>query len=250
MSRSKWPTYAFIAIAFFLSATAYARTTSAPSLSDRNAAALIESWFAGSGWTESLPVGVMIVARGTSPCAGSGFSRGRISESEYKNVLAWAAVGLIKLSVTDIGVNRISPTRAINAGCAPHAVKRIVVTPTAAGVALDRHTPVMGVRDARVLYARTYTAEVSKVVDNYELRQNTDIYRIVKCLVRFHYSSIGRALARVQFGRELDSQRQIVLVKFDSFGRRWNLVTSDASATTSEFKTQKVADFLLQHGSL
>ena len=250
MSRSEWGTCAFIAIALLLGATTYARATSAPPLSDRNAAALIESWFAGSGWTESLATGTMVVTRETSACAGNGISRGSISESEYKNALAWAAVGLVKLSVTAIPVNRTPLAQAISTGCAPHAVKRVRVTPTAAGVALDKHTPVIGLRDARVLYARTYTAEVSKVVDNYEFRQNTDIYRVVKCLVHFRYSSIGRALARMEFGRVLESQKQIVLLKFDSFGQRWNLVTSDAAAIDSDFKTQKVADFLLQHGSL
>jgi hypothetical protein len=91
---------------------------------------------------------------------------------------------------------------------------------------------------------------MSKIVDNSELTQNTDVYRIVKCIVHFHYTGIGRALTRLKLGYVLENQKQIVLLKYDPFDRRWNLVTSDAAPVGRDFNTQRVADYLLQHGSL
>jgi hypothetical protein len=250
MSGSARRNSAIIAIVILLSTTPYVRAGSPPPLSDRDAASLIESWFAGSGWTESLPTGTLIVMRENPACADKDFEHGRISEAEYKSVLAWAAAGLIKLKVSDIAARQPSFAQPISTECAPLAVKHVVVTPTAEGLALDGRTPVTGVRDARFLYARTYTAEVSKIVDNTEFVQNVDVYGIVKCIVRFHYSSIGRALTRMKLGHVVENQKEIVLLKYDSFDKRWNLVTSDAAASDSDFKTQRVADYLLQHGSL
>jgi hypothetical protein len=241
---------AIIASAFLLAATSYAHAISVPALSDRDAAGLIESWFAGSGWTESLRTGTLVVTREAPACVGNDFEHGRISEVEYRSVLAWAAAGLIRLKVSNIASSRPSFAQPISTECAPLAIKRITVTPTTAGLALDGRTPVMGMRDARFLYARSYTAEVSKIVDNSELEQNTDTYRIIKCIVRFHYSGIGRMLTRLKLGHVLENQKQILLLKYDPFDKRWNLVTSDAAALGSDFRTQKVADYLLQHGSL
>ena len=241
---------AIIATVFLLSGTAYARASSPSPLSNRDAAGLVESWFAGSGWTESLRTGPLVVTREASACAGNDFDHGRISEAEYKSVIAWAALGLIKVSVSGIAARLPFFALPISTECASLALKRIVVTPTAAGLALDERTPVMGTRDARFLYVKTYTAAVSSVVDNSELVQNADVYRIVKCVVRFHYSSIGRSLTRLKLGHVPESQKQIVLLKYDPFDKRWDLITSDAAAYDSDFKTQRVADYLLQHGSL
>jgi hypothetical protein len=83
-------TCAIVAVAILLSATSYARAASPP-LSDLDAASLIESWFAGSGWTESVRTGTLVVTRESPACAGNEFEHGRISEAEFKSVLAWAA---------------------------------------------------------------------------------------------------------------------------------------------------------------
>lgn len=250
MSGSARWVRAMVAFALFFSATAYARAASAPLLSDRDATTLIESWFSGAGWTESVRTGTLVVTRETPACPGDDFERGRISEAEYKTVLAWGALGLVKLSIIAMPARPTGIAQAISTRCEPFALKRIVVTPEAAGLALDEQTPVKGIRDARFLYARTYTAEVSAIVENIEFRQNIDTYRIVKCLVRFHYSGIGRALTRLAFGAAPEHQKQIVLLKYDPFEKRWGLVTSDAAAFNSAFTTQRVADFLVRHGSL
>jgi hypothetical protein len=250
MSGSVRLSSAIIVVLILLSATSYARATLPPPLSDQDAARLIESWFAGSGWTESLRTGVLVVTRETPACAGNDFEHGRISETEYRSVLAWTAAGLIKLKVSDITVRQPLYMQPISTACVPLVLKRVVVTPTIEGLALDGRTPVTGVRDARFLYVKSYTAEVSKIVDNSEFVQSSDTYRIIKCIVRFQYSDVGRLLTTLRLGRVLKYQKEIVLLKYDPFDQRWNLVTSDATAFDSGFKTQKVADYLLQHGSL
>src|SRR5215472_6266460 len=101
MSGSARHACAIVAVVVLLSVTSYARGGSPPRLSDRDAAILIESWFAGSGWTESVRTGLLVVTRETPACSGNNFERGRISEAEFKSVLAWAAAGLIKLKTSD-----------------------------------------------------------------------------------------------------------------------------------------------------
>jgi len=238
-----------VALTYLLCLSAYARAAAPPSLSDRDAAGLISSWFAGAGFTQMVRIGNLIVTREDPSCSGSDFDRGRISEREYATDRAWAAAGLVKITGTEIAPDAQSALAPIvGASCARLALRRISLTPTKAGLALDVRTPITGVRDARFLYARTYSADVARIVDNSELKQAAELYRVVKCIVRFRYSPLGRTLARLELGQAPPAQKQIVLIRYDEFETRWSLVTSDAAGFNSDFKTDRVADYLLQHG--
>lgn len=164
----------------------------------------------------------------------------RISESEFQWVLAWAQVGLVDLEVQDVNVDNFGRGERFMELVFDRVLKLIEVTPTEDGRALQASSELKIPLESKFLYARFNRTSVDEIVENQELKKDTDLFRVVKGTASTTWSAEGEKIYAAR-GEAMPQQRRFVaLFKFDPFDNAWKLFTHDVSDGDGKFSSDYV----------
>lgn len=207
----------------------------------------IKSW-----GLELIPLGEVTLVNTDS------LGEGEISEAEFKDVEAWSNAGLV--TITGRGVLGNSRPFSWEDWFARNQgqLKRLTITPTSKGLALQSSTELPAKADGRFshadqrfgefLHGRLFSCRIESIVENRELQRASGLYRLIKAVMTTEWTDVGLEV-QTAAGLPLWERRKVaVLLLHDPFNKRWNSVTWDmANLEDTYFATANVDKHLQRH---
>lgn len=213
-------------------------STSAASPSDRQMEEIINNLLLR--WTNRIITGDVIVTTGDND-----WDKKEISSEEFKEVTAWAEVGLIKLTAEDV----LSDAKQFSwkdwmDRTQSGQIKRIKVTPTEKGLEFQKESDLKEPPDPRFLYARFFTTTVEEIVESKEVKKDVDLYRVVKGSFRTQWNDVGKQVFSARGLPSLEQTKFIGLLKYDPFKKEWAWIASDSAPVDGNFHSNNVERYL------
>ncbi|MEW8052984.1 MAG: hypothetical protein AB2809_21720 [Candidatus Thiodiazotropha sp.] len=201
------------------------------SLSDKDAKSVIEAHWNKTGRESPMQGNYTVVNRGWN------WAKGTVSQHTYKDMLVWSKLGFLTIS-TDKKYENFKKGKGFSLSQANEffdgVQNKITVRPTETGLKF-KHP-----KNSNWLKVPFGQFIIKSIVKNEERLKGVDEYRVVMVTYIAKWSQEFAQFGKARDEPMYEMRKATVLLKWDPFNSKWNVVTYDIAEENKDFTTKYV----------